>query len=146
MDAHRGPIKTTSAEYPQELHGYARDRHPGQPGCPGHAGCRPGYYLNANAISGEIFKLEIIWLSACKSLRLYYSPGSLLGEFKPVQRATINFFWLHWAQALYQGQPPPQQASRGGDSRARCPAVLTPARLPLKIILRAIEFLNYLVG
>ena len=79
MDAHRGPIKTTSAEYPQELHGYARDRHPGQPGCPGHAGCRPGYYLNAKAISGEIFKLEIIWLSACKSLRLYYSPGSLLG-------------------------------------------------------------------
>ena len=114
MDAHRGPIKTTSAEYPQELHGYARDRHPGQPGCPGHAGCRPGYYLNAKAISGEIFKLEIIWLSACKSLRLYYSPGSLLGEFKPVQRATINFFWLHWAQALYQGQPPPSRLVGGG--------------------------------
>ena len=107
----------------------------------------------------KIFKPEIIWLPARKSLGFIVALGAY-GErsLSLVQRALINFTRLHWAQTLYLGQPPfsrlggrpplsrPLHAPSGAkDSQARCLAVLTPTKLPLKIILGAMEFLNYLI-
>ena len=108
----------------------------------------------------KIFKPEIIWLPARKSLGFIVALGAY-GErsLSLVQRALINFTRLHWAQTLYLGQPPlsrpggrPPPSSRplhaplgAKDSQARCLAVSTPTKLPLKIILGVMEFLNYLI-